>query len=639
MGTSIGGHVLKLEDIQPVPIEKLLEVAAMAPDEEKPQRKHFDGDKTGRLNVAAYLDRYGIPYRIKQDGGRTIHNLDHCLFDESHIRNEASIIQDVSGLVTYQCFHNSCQGRTWHDAKAKISGDDSLALFVTGTATVSFADTTPLDIFGSTTLAGEPEIPLSAIPKVVANYAEDEAERIGVQPCMVAMAAITAAAACITDDYKIQPKLHDTRWQESARLWIATVADVGQKKTPSLRSALEPVQKIEADLYQKYSYEHEMFERKMEVWKSNRNKDLDDRPEPPLEPRIIVNDATIEALSDILAANPRGVLCVQDELSGWFGTFDAYRPAKSASMDRPAWIRLYDGGPQGIDRVKRGRVWVQNWSACLYGGIQPGPMQRLMGKIIDDGLVQRFVVYYGKKTGEGIDLRPDYTVIDNYRSTINHLFKMQPEPHQKVVRLTPEAHQYFQLVSETAENVMLLPDTSPAFKGHLAKWPGFFSRLLLTYHVTEAAAQGLKQPPEYVEEHTAAQVARLMIDFLLPNAARFYVELMGNKDHLAHARWIAGHILANKFKKITARDIYRAYREFRSDLEGADHEGINRAMAGLVIAGWVKPLGNNKRGYYTRWEVNPAVYSIFAEKANTEKQRREEIKTSIQQAAEFLKLT
>lgn len=628
-------------EVQSVPIELLEKVAAMALEDEKPQPKRFDDNRSGRFNVGAYLDHYNMNYRAKPDGRRTIYNLDHCLFDESHTKNEASIIQDTSGLVAYQCFHNSCQGRTWHDAKKEISGTESLAPFIEGgtrVATVSLEDAIPLDIFGSTTLAGEPEIPLDAIPRVIRDYAVDEAERLGVQPCMVIMPAITAAAASITDDYKIQPKLHDTRWLESARLWVGDIADVGQKKTPSLRSALELVQKIESDLYHKYSYELEMCERRMEVWKSNRKKDLDDRPEPPAEPRIIVNDATIEAPSDILAANPRGVLCVQDELTGWFGTFDAYRPSKTASMDRPAWIRLYDGGPQGVDRVKRGRIWVPNWSACLYGGIQPGPMQRLMGQITDDGLVQRFIVYYGKKVGDGADRSPNYDIIQKYHDTINHLVKMEPEPHRKVVRLTPEAHQYFQLVSTTAENVMLLPDTSAAFKGHLAKWPGFFSRLLLTYHMTEAAAQSWKQPPEYVEEQTAAQVARLMIDFLLPNAARFYVELVGNKDHLAHARWIAGHILANNFKRIASRDIYRAYREFRSEMEGADHEGINRATAGLVIAGWVKPLGDNKRGYYTKWEVNPAVYSIFADKAKVEKQRREVIKIKIQNAAEFLKL-
>lgn len=55
--------------------------------------------------------------------------MDGCLFDPSHTKKEASIIQDASGLITYQCFHNSCRDRTWHEARQKISGNDNLAQF------------------------------------------------------------------------------------------------------------------------------------------------------------------------------------------------------------------------------------------------------------------------------------------------------------------------------------------------------------------------------------------------------------------------------------------------------------------------------------------------------------------------------
>ncbi len=607
----------------------------MAPEEEPPERMRPGGsDRSGKLDVEAYLNHYGVEYRIKQDGTRTIYNLNHCLFDPNHTKNEAAIIQDTSGLTTYQCFHDSCKGYTWHDARPKISGEDSLAAFLEGhTRTEPFEGIAPLDIFGGTSLVGEPDLPLDVLPEVIADFAEDEAERLGVQPSMVGMPCVVAAAGATTDKYRIQPKQHDTRWLESARPWIANVANIGEGKTPAQRKAFEPLERIEADLYQKYVYEQKMYEREIEAYKSTSNKDISERPEPPIEPRIIVNDATIEALSDILVANPKGVVCIHDELSGWFGAFDAYRSTKSASMDRPAWIRLYDGGPQGIDRVRRGRVWVSNWSASIYGGIQPGPMQRLMGKITDDGLVQRFIIFYGRKTGPGKDRAPNYSVITAYRETITHLTKMEPFPGREVIRLSPEAQQYFQLVSETAERVIVLPDTSDAFRGHLSKWKGMFARLLLTYHITEAAARKEEQPPEYVSGDTAAKVAKLMLDFLLPNAARFYVELIGENNHLAHARWIAGYILSRELEKITRRDIYRAYNELRDD-----PDGITRAMLALTMTGWVTPPNTQKRDYITLWQINPAVHSIFAERAKAERQRREEEKRKIQEAVKFLGL-
>jgi putative DNA primase/helicase len=69
------------------------------------------------------------------------------VFDSSHTTNEASIIQDVSGKLFYQCFHNSCKGRTWTEARELISGKDSLKQFMTGnkdqntTAAISTAET------------------------------------------------------------------------------------------------------------------------------------------------------------------------------------------------------------------------------------------------------------------------------------------------------------------------------------------------------------------------------------------------------------------------------------------------------------------------------------------------------------------
>lgn len=91
-----------------------------------------DSRNIGQMSVAAYLDRYGIPYRIKNNGQGLIYRLDHCLFDPSHTKNESSIIQMPDGKLLYQCFHNSCKSQTWREARQKISGNASLAPFIEG---------------------------------------------------------------------------------------------------------------------------------------------------------------------------------------------------------------------------------------------------------------------------------------------------------------------------------------------------------------------------------------------------------------------------------------------------------------------------------------------------------------------------
>jgi hypothetical protein len=58
--------------------------------------------------------------------------LETCLFNPDHAGNEAAIGQAADGKLYYKCFHNSCQGRTWAEARQIISGDDKLGQFMVG---------------------------------------------------------------------------------------------------------------------------------------------------------------------------------------------------------------------------------------------------------------------------------------------------------------------------------------------------------------------------------------------------------------------------------------------------------------------------------------------------------------------------
>lgn len=82
---------------------------------------------TQKLDVPAYLSKYGIEIvKTKQAGSSTLYCLKHCIFDSSHVNNESSIGQTSEGKLFYQCFHDSCNGRTWKEARQIISGNDPL---------------------------------------------------------------------------------------------------------------------------------------------------------------------------------------------------------------------------------------------------------------------------------------------------------------------------------------------------------------------------------------------------------------------------------------------------------------------------------------------------------------------------------
>ena len=123
-------------DPNPVALHLLKEMAASAKTEG--QRSTSPRMDTNRSNGAfrepfrllEYLDHYGAHVKTTKDhNGSTLYVLDTCLFDPSHSGGEAAIGQTSEGRLFYQCFHDSCKGRTWADARQVISASDSLTQF------------------------------------------------------------------------------------------------------------------------------------------------------------------------------------------------------------------------------------------------------------------------------------------------------------------------------------------------------------------------------------------------------------------------------------------------------------------------------------------------------------------------------
>lgn len=142
-----------LADIQPN--SKILEIlGGFAPKDEQPAQtpaqkkaqskkvlplkrpRHPGRDDPGPVDVREYLGKYGIPITKEKPGSNngksyTYYELNHCLFNPEHKR-EAGISQESDGTLRYHCFHNSCSGYRFEDARAAISGRDSLAPFMAG---------------------------------------------------------------------------------------------------------------------------------------------------------------------------------------------------------------------------------------------------------------------------------------------------------------------------------------------------------------------------------------------------------------------------------------------------------------------------------------------------------------------------
>ena len=132
-------------DVLPLPLSTLQNLALKAPAEDDQKEEGKDKGQAkkssprrsqkadlGPLDVAKYLTHYNIDYSLKESAGLRLYRLKACLFDPNHKKNKAAIVQDSSGKLTYQCFHASCHGQTWAEARKQISGDANLAQFCEG---------------------------------------------------------------------------------------------------------------------------------------------------------------------------------------------------------------------------------------------------------------------------------------------------------------------------------------------------------------------------------------------------------------------------------------------------------------------------------------------------------------------------
>jgi hypothetical protein len=489
----------------------------------------------------------------------------------------------------------------------------------------------PVDFFSDDTHAAPTLLP-HHVPDAIWDFSIDTAERMGVDPTTVALTGTACCASVISDDWKIQPKRHENRWTECARLWVAPVGDPGVLKTPVINECVSPVEKLQT----KARSDHTEAMAAFKVAAAKAKADGAEEPEKPRRVRYTVKGVTMEALQEVLRVDERAtmtipikkVLCHQDELAELIGSIDQYK-ANGKGADRGGWLRLYNGDSHEEDRVTRGNINCPNWSACIVGGIQPGVIRQIAKVAVEDGMLQRFVFCVPGEQKEGMDRRADMKAVNRYLDLFPTLANMHPAtpPEGEAIPsliFHEDAHQHREHVDKVVRAVARMPDTSPQMKAAMAKWPGLFARLCLTFHMIEVADLRVAHPTArialIVSASTAIKVRAFMLEVLLPHLRRAYAA-MYQSEQSGHAAWIAGLILARRLEQITARDIVQAYGALRSPEKKRDLASV---MDGLAAVDWVDPVPpKNPSKPVSVWTVNPRVHDIFAKRAQEEKARRE----------------
>jgi hypothetical protein len=454
-----------------------------------------------------------------------------------------------------------------------------------------------------------PPLPCDVLPKVIEDYAFSQGELMGADPAGLAVSGLTVCAAAIPDHIELQVKEHDGSWRECARLWAALVGDPSRKKTPILRQAARPLNRIDAELARAYA----------EAMAAYQQLSADERKftEPPKKKRLRIEDTTIEAAQHILKDSPNGVLSIQDELSGWFGSMEKYNTGRGSAKDRGFWLQSWNGGSYVSDRIGRGTVYIPNLSVSLIGGIQPAAMRKVIEDTVDDGLIQRLSpVMLRLATVGKDDERPDAT--KQYEALVTRLVE-EPAP-ALTVKFSPGAQAIRRRLEQRHLDLTNCEGFSAKLAAHLGKYDGIFARLCLIWHCLET-----KNWNTPISEDVAARVESFLHGFLLPHAVAFYASMgSDNHDRLAD---VTGYILAHNLQVITNRDLARSVRSTK----GLTSLEVREVFEALDALGWLTPVPSPQPRSPPQWVVNSECHRRFDARAEAERKHREKARTIMQE--------
>ncbi len=464
------------------------------------------------------------------------------------------------------------------------------------------------------------------LPTCFRPLVRDVAERMQVPMDYPAAVMMLCLAGSVNRRAVIQPKANDTGWIVVPNLWGGIIAPPGFMKSPVIQAVIRPLSRIQSDWrleHERALAEHEVENEKCELrlaaWRENykrsakagnegpeRPTDVLDQPKPR---RLIVNDATSEALHAVMNENPAGVFVIRDELTGWWSTLDRQGREGERAFCLQAW-----NGDTGhtIDRIGRGTIHVEACCMSMLGGIQPARLRAYMVDAIEDGpgndgLVQRFQVLVWPDTElewKYIDRPPDGDVEEQTERVFRKLLALSEKDPIRL-RFTPQAQELFADWLSELEHKVRGEELHPALVSHLSKHRKLMPALSLLCELAAQAADG--HVSQYISlEH--AQLAAAWCDYLESHARRVYSCIV--TPQLRAARELADKVKRRKIGETGSFSCRDVYLKCWSGLDTP--EAVKLAAEVLEDAGWVKDIsaasGPTGGRPSNRYAVNPRVW-------------------------------
>lgn len=437
-----------------------------------------------------------------------------------------------------------------------------------------------------------PRWPQGLLPGPVEDFVYRWSEAKAVEPTPLAMATLTVASAILAArGVEVLPEPGNATWREPSVLWTLIIAPPGFGKSPLLRAAADPILALKGELADENAALEEAFRLELAAWEATPRKERGPKPAAPPRRRLLVSDATPEALAEILAVNP-AVLALLDEVKGLLTTWRR----EDRAHGRAFFLSCYSGEPAVVDRITRGTVYLKRPLLALLGAIQPGPWHQVVEEARRlgseaDGLLQRLVPVVGELlpyTSKPSPV-PD-AVLTGYRTAIRRLWEDQ---RLKDLSLQPTKDAYnlwrdWRADTEEAIRDISLPE---AWRSYLGKRLGLTARI--------AGILAALWGEESISERSMGLAIILVGDVLEAHAKKAW--RVQSLD-ISPAVRLGKALLKDRPERFTRRDVYR--NEWGGITSAQEAEA---AIAVLLRAGWLEEVLEGRRVVY---RVNPRVEEV-----------------------------
>lgn len=461
-----------------------------------------------------------------------------------------------------------------------------------------------------------PTIDLSLFPATLAQRAREVSDAIGCDPVVPLFAGLAAACACI--DARTRLELANG-WQVPPILWLMTIGDPSDKKTPGSAPMMEVLAQLQREDSARFKQALLDWEGQEAAYAASKKAFLEfaaspdamlggtqapavyELPGQPVPLRLTVSDITSQKMVRHAADRPHGILCYLDEMNSWVKKLCD----KTSGEDRSAWVVSYESRYYEMDRVGSGSIRADNLAVAIYGNIQPVVFRENVAAMTSDGLMQRFIpgVINKRKWRRGNPL-PDYmTNKTQWEGLLRMLFAMPVTEYRLSQEAATEFHRFQDWYGKRLDDEHL-SQAAPEYMTALGKLEGTLGRLVLVLHMIESPFSPLVSLDLL---HRAVAIVR---GYVMPSL-RFMFSEFG--ELTAFDLSVTDWVIQNCHRgTITTGDVRRNTRaHLKSRPAWQQDQLIAGTMEVLENSHWVVRTNPGLPVHQAQWAIDPSLADRF----------------------------